>query len=119
MKFGICTSIENARMMSGWDYVEPSVQDLLAADVSDEQWLVDSYHLWAEDEPLENVERAMKHIRHVHVADRAGRVAPGVSGVAAENDYCDLFRLLKSGGYDQTISVEALGFKDIAGAGPQ
>jgi D-psicose/D-tagatose/L-ribulose 3-epimerase len=89
--------------------------------------LVDSYHLWAENEPLENVERALQAgaVRHVHVADRIGRVAPGESGAAAEQDYRELFRVLKSGGarggqgYDRTISVEALGFADIAGVGPR
>src|SRR5437870_1478350 len=85
------------------------------------QCLVDSYHLWAENEPLENVERALTagRVHHVHVADRVGRVAPSASGPDAEKDYRDLFRVLKRGGYDRTISVEALGFSDIAGVGPR
>ncbi|HEV2292351.1 MAG TPA: sugar phosphate isomerase/epimerase family protein [Tepidisphaeraceae bacterium] len=77
------------------------------------QCLVDSYHLWMEDEPLENLRVAMPSIRHVHVADRVGRTAPGESG---EADYRPFFRVLKDGGYDGLISVEAKSF-DIASNG--
>jgi sugar phosphate isomerase/epimerase len=66
--------------------------------------LLDSYHLWLEDEPLANVQQALKWIRHVHLADRDGRVPPGESGQA---DYRPLFGVLKSGGYGGLISVEA------------
>jgi sugar phosphate isomerase/epimerase len=67
------------------------------------QCLVDSYHFWLEDEPLSNLQSAMKHIRHVHVADKDGRVGPGVSGTS---DYVPFFRVLKQGGYDGPISIE-------------
>ena len=69
--------------------------------------LVDSYHSWMEDEPLEDVRVAMPSIRHVHVADKTGRTAPGESG---ESDYRPLFRVLKHGGYNGLISVEAKEF---------
>src|SRR5207237_9062708 len=36
--------------------------------------LVDSYHFWLEQEPLENLRNAMPHIAHVHLADTEGRV---------------------------------------------
>jgi sugar phosphate isomerase/epimerase len=72
--------------------------------------LVDSYHLWLEDEPLEHVEDAIDSIAHVHVADRDGRVAPGLSKTS---DYRRLFRILKRHGYAGRISVEASNF-DIA-----
>jgi sugar phosphate isomerase/epimerase len=75
--------------------------------------LLDSYHLWLENEPLENVAAAMDLIAHVHVADKDGRVAPGESGTS---DYRSLFRILKSGGYDSRMSVEASRF-DIGGRG--
>jgi sugar phosphate isomerase/epimerase len=75
--------------------------------------LVDSYHLWVENEPLENVAEAMPWIAHVHVADKDGRTAPGESGKA---DYRPLFHVLKSGGYDGGMSVEATSF-DIPGRG--
>lgn len=67
------------------------------------QCLVDSYHFWLEREPLKNLEVAMPWIKHVHVADEQGRVAPGKSG---NSDYRPFFRVLKAGGYDGLISVE-------------
>lgn len=66
--------------------------------------LVDSWHFWLEKEPLENLAVAMPHIKHVHLADTDGRVAPGQSGTA---DYLPFFKTLKAGGYDGRISVEA------------
>jgi sugar phosphate isomerase/epimerase len=75
--------------------------------------LVDSYHLWMENEPLANVRSAGPSIRHVHVADRDGRVAPGLSGLS---DYRSLFRILKEYNYGGLISVEAPKF-DLAGDG--
>jgi sugar phosphate isomerase/epimerase len=77
--------------------------------------LVDSYHLWQEGEPLDHVRPALPSIAHVHVADQQGRVAPGQSKTA---DYGPLFGVLKGGGYDSTISVEALDF-DIANRGSE
>lgn len=71
------------------------------------QCLVDSYHFWLEDEPLANLESAMPWIKHVHVADRDGRVAPGESGTS---DYKPFFKVIKQGGYDLRCSVECKGF---------
>lgn len=71
------------------------------------QCLVDSYHFWLEEEPLEHLVQAMASIKHVHVADKDGRVAPGRSGTA---DYRSFFRVLKQGHYAGRISVEAVGF---------
>ena len=69
--------------------------------------LVDSYHLWMENEPLANVVENLAFIKHVHLADKDGRVAPGLSGTA---DYRPLFKALKAGKYEGLISVEALDF---------
>jgi D-psicose/D-tagatose/L-ribulose 3-epimerase len=77
------------------------------------QCLVDSYHFWANDDSLQSLRQAMPHIYHVHVADREGRVAAGLSG---SSDYLPLFRVLKEGGYNRRISIEALNF-DIAANG--
>jgi sugar phosphate isomerase/epimerase len=73
------------------------------------QCLVDSYHFWLENEPLANLEAAMKSIKHVHLADRDGRTAPGLSGTS---DYVPFFAVLKRGGYDGRIAVEAPKFTD-------
>lgn len=69
------------------------------------QLLVDSYHFWLEDDSLEDLKRLMPLIRHVHVADKIGRVFPGESGVA---DYRPFFAVIKAAGYDGPISVEAM-----------
>lgn len=71
------------------------------------QCLVDSWHLWKMNEPLENLKAAMPWIKHVHLADKEGRVPPGATG---KNDYKPLFRVLKDGGYTGVISVEAIPF---------
>ena len=80
------------------------------------QCLVDSYHFWLEDEPLENLRRAMPSIKHVHLADKEGRVAPGLSGKA---DYRPFFRVLKQGGYDSTISFEGADMPDFEVTAPK
>jgi sugar phosphate isomerase/epimerase len=69
------------------------------------QLLVDSYHFWLEEDSLEDLKRLMPLIRHVHVADKIGRVFPGESGVA---DYRPFFAVIKAAGYDGPISIEAM-----------
>jgi len=80
------------------------------------QCLVDSWHFWLENEPLDTLRDAMPWIRHVHLADTEDRVAPGESG---KSDYRPFFGVLKRAGYDGMISVEATGFNDIQGVGPR
>jgi sugar phosphate isomerase/epimerase len=76
------------------------------------QLLVDSYHFWLEEDSLEDLKRLMPMIKHVHVADKVGRVYPGESGVA---DYRPFFAVIKAGGYDGPISVEAVGDVSVVG----
>jgi D-psicose/D-tagatose/L-ribulose 3-epimerase len=83
--------------------VAEAMEYVKAAGHPNIQCLVDSWHLWLEEEPLANLEAAMPWIRHVHLADKAGRVAPGQSG----SDYTAFFGVLKKAGYDGRISVEA------------
>ena len=80
------------------------------------QCLVDSYHFWLEKEPLESLERAIGWIKHVHLADTEGRVAPGLSGKA---DYLPFFRVLKNGGYDGLMSFEGTAMADFANTAPK
>jgi sugar phosphate isomerase/epimerase len=80
------------------------------------QCLVDSYHFWLEKEKLDDLKAALPHVRHVHVADLEGRLAPGQSG---KSDYRPFFACLKAGGYNGRICVEALGFSDIAAVAPR
>lgn len=83
--------------------VAEAMEYVRAVDHPNFRCLVDSYHFWLEREPLSNLEAAMPFIRHVHLADEQGRVAPGVSG---NSDYRPFFRALKNGGYDGHISIE-------------
>lgn len=78
--------------------------------------LLDTYHLWMDGLALATVTPLLPYIKHVHLADKDGRVAPGESKTA---DYRPVFALLKKGGYDAALSVEASGFNDIAGTGPR
>ena len=78
------------------------------------QCLVDSYHFWMENEPLESLQSAMPSIRHVHVADKDGRVPPGESGTA---DYRPFFRVLKRANYQGAVSVEAANFNNFETVG--
>ncbi len=77
--------------------------------------LLDTWHLWMEHEPVPPPGVAAR-LRHVHVADLAGRVAPGLSGHA---DYRPVFAALKAVGYDRTISVESGPIPDFAAAAPR
>jgi len=77
------------------------------------QMLLDTYHLWMENESLESARKTMPHVRHIHLADLKDRVAPGESG---SSDYKPFFRMLKDNNYSGNISVEALNF-DIAARG--
>ncbi|HEV7302518.1 MAG TPA: sugar phosphate isomerase/epimerase family protein [Tepidisphaeraceae bacterium] len=80
------------------------------------QCLVDSYHFWLEDEPLENLRAAMPWIKHVHVADKEGRVAPGLSG---KSDYKPFFQVLKAGGYAGRVSYEGAAIPDFDVTAPK
>jgi sugar phosphate isomerase/epimerase len=86
--------------------VEEAMQYVRAVNHPSLKALVDSFHHWLDGEPLEDVEKNIAHIAHVHVADKDGRVAPGESGTS---DYRKFFGVLKRAGYDGMISVEALG----------
>ena len=72
------------------------------------QALLDTYHFWDDDLPLASIEPLLPYIRHVHLADREGRVPPGQSG---KSNYRPIFTALKSAGYDGGFSVEASGFE--------
>lgn len=71
------------------------------------QALFDTYHYWADDQKMDTLVPILPYIRHVHLADREGRVPPGQSG---QSDYLPVFGALKKAGYDGGLSVEASGF---------
>lgn len=80
------------------------------------QALLDTYHFWEDDLAMADIEPLLPYLKHVHLADKAGRVAPGESKTA---DYRPVFAMLKKAGYNGGLSVEASNFGDIAGAGPR
>lgn len=65
--------------------------------------LVDYYHYRKEHDSEEVLKASLKDIRHVHFAEPEGRCFPGV----IREDYRAFFDLLRNGGYDKTVSVEA------------
>lgn len=85
--------------------------------------LLDSYHLALEGEGDEAVLELTPHLHHVHVAEPEGRVEPGgveggVEGGKAY-DYEHLFALLRKGGYDERVSVEAKWQRPVETAGAE
>jgi sugar phosphate isomerase/epimerase len=68
------------------------------------QLMVDFYHLASEHEDPRIIVRARTHLRHVHMANPAGRVFPRA---ADEFDYEPFFANLRAIDYDRRISIEA------------
>jgi len=68
------------------------------------QCMFDTFQFWQEDEPLENLAGAVKWIKHVHVADKDGRAAPGETG---NSSYQPIFAALRKLDYRGTVSVNA------------
>jgi sugar phosphate isomerase/epimerase len=65
--------------------------------------LVDSFHLYMDQEPLEHVVADGKLLAHVHLSTTPGRVPPG----SEPYDFAPFFRALRQGGYDGRVSIEA------------
>lgn len=68
------------------------------------QCLVDSYHVWLDNEPLEPLAEAMPWIKHVHISDVEKRNVPTEE---SPHDYRKFLGVLKRGGYDGPIAVES------------
>ncbi len=64
--------------------------------------LADIYHMLREDEPAENIRIAGDLIRHVHIAERKNRAAPGVNG----ENFSSYFQALSDIDYNGKISIE-------------
>lgn len=68
------------------------------------QCMVDTCRFWNHNEPLEDLAAAMRSIKHVHVADKDGRAAPGETG---NSNYQPIFAALRKLDYRGTVSVNA------------
>ena len=87
------TAIENTTVLE-YDFFE--FKKLFSAHPDIASFYINyiELHWIIEKEPLENLVNAMPSIKHVHLADVEGRVAPGESGKC---DYRPLFKALKAG----------------------
>ena len=70
--------------------------------------LADLYHVWQENEPMQNIIDGAEWLAHVHIAEPVKRSYPGND----DFDFTDFFTALKDAGYDGRISCEC-GFDDF------
>ena len=95
---------EETDMINGLDELAALLDE---ADHPNVGALIDAYHLALEDQPIDRVAELGERIRHVHVAERAGRWQPGASGLEGEPfDFARFFRALHAAGYDGRVSIE-------------
>lgn len=66
------------------------------------QLLVDIYHMMMDDESPDNIVEYGDYIKHVHVAEKEGRAAPGTHN----EDLSPYYRALKTINYKGKISIE-------------
>ena len=64
--------------------------------------LADLYHIWQEDEPMENIVDAAQYLAHVHIAEPVKRSFPGND----DFDFTEFFSALKKAGYNGRVSCE-------------
>ena len=64
--------------------------------------LADLYHIWQENEPMQNIVDAAEWLTHVHIAEPVKRSYPGND----DFDFTDFFTALKKAGYAGRISCE-------------
>lgn len=64
--------------------------------------LADLYHVWQENEPMQNIVDAAEWLAHVHIAEPVKRSYPGND----DFDFTDFFRALQRAGYDGRVSCE-------------
>ena len=66
------------------------------------QLLADLYHVWQEDEPMQNIIDSAEWLAHVHIAEPAKRSYPGND----DFDFEEFFTALEGAGYDGRVSCE-------------
>ena len=79
------------------------------------QLMIDFYHFEVEKEDPANILKVKDHLRHLHMANPEGRVAPLKWD---EYNYAPFFAVLRQIHYDRLISLEA-NTKDLTVEGPQ
>ncbi len=83
------------------------------ADHPNVRVLADFYHMLCDGEGPDSIRDAGDLLKHIHVAEKEKRTAPGMAG----DDFRPFLKALKDIGYDETLSLEC-GFGDdlVAGA---
>lgn len=76
--------------------------------------LADFYHMACDGEGPDSIRQAGQLLRHVHVAEKEERTAPGMAG----DDLRPFLKALKDIGYDGGISIEAGFGDDMAAQAP-
>ena len=64
--------------------------------------LADLYHIWQEEEPMQNIINAAEWLAHVHIAEPVKRSYPGND----DFDFTDFFAALQKAGYNGRVSCE-------------
>ena len=64
--------------------------------------LADLYHVWQEEEPMQNIVDAAEWLAHVHIAEPVKRSYPGND----DFDFTDFFTALRKAGYNGRVSCE-------------
>ncbi len=64
--------------------------------------LADLYHVWQEDEPMQDIVDAASYLAHVHIAEPVKRSYPGND----DFDFSDFFTALNGAGYNGRVSCE-------------
>jgi sugar phosphate isomerase/epimerase len=67
--------------------------------------LADLYHMAVMGDTPEDLQAAMDVVRHIEIAEKAGRTYPGVAG----DDFRPFFRVLREAAYEGAISIEGKG----------
>jgi len=103
-KYGVTIAIENLQS-SECNFINTVGEALdIAREVADPNvgLLVDIFHMARENENPDILIRAGKLVRHVHIAEKEKRTAPGMAG----DDFRPYFACLKRAGYRGGISIE-------------
>jgi sugar phosphate isomerase/epimerase len=64
--------------------------------------LCDIFHMMRENEPVSDIVKYRKYIRHCHIAEKETRSAPGIKG----DDFTPYFKALKQMKYKGCLSIE-------------
>lgn len=103
-KYGIYVVIEPLRKEESnlINRVDEAIKLINIVDHPNIQVLGDVYHMTCENEEPESFIEARKMLKHVHLAEKAKRTAPGLEG----DNFTPYLRALLQAGYNGGISIE-------------